>query len=81
MSHNYWVRIQQLLKPVRLELVRRNKSHCSEKPVYHNEEEPLLAATRKSLRSYEFPAQPKVNNFLKADISDMLIACTSNMML
>ena len=74
--------MQQLLKPVCLELVYCNKSHCNEKPVHHNEEEPLLAATRKSLCSKEDPAQPKVNNFLKADIiSDMFIACTSNMML
>ena len=37
--HNYWACVLQLLKPVRLEPVLRNKrSHRSEKPVHHNEE-------------------------------------------
>ena len=38
-SHNYWARMPQLLKPVRLEPVLRNKrSHLSEKPAHLNEE-------------------------------------------
>ena len=38
-SHNYWARVPQLLKPVRLEPVLRNKrSHHNEKPTHHNEE-------------------------------------------
>ena len=36
MHHNYWVRVPQLLKPVRLE------------PAYHNEEQPPLFTTRES---------------------------------
>ena len=48
-SHNYWARVPQLLKPVRLKPVLHNKrSHCSEKPVHLNEEQPLLATTRES---------------------------------
>ena len=36
-SHNYWVRMPQLLKPVRLEPVLCNKrSHCNEKPAHCN---------------------------------------------
>ena len=27
------------------------RSHCNEKPMYHNEEEPLLTATRESLQA------------------------------
>ena len=38
-SHSYWARVPQLLKPMRLEPVLCNKrSHCNEKPVYHNKE-------------------------------------------
>ena len=38
-SHNYWARVPQLLKPVRLEPVLRNKrSHHNEKPAHRNEE-------------------------------------------
>ena len=48
-SHNYWAHVPQLLKPMRLEPVLRNKrSHCNEKPVHHNEEHPPFAATRES---------------------------------
>ena len=48
-SHNYWAHAPQLLKPVRLEPMLHNKrSHCNEKPVHRNEEQPLLAATRES---------------------------------
>ena len=45
-SHNYWACVPRLLKPARLEPVLRNKrSHCNEKPVYHNED----------------PTQPKIS--------------------
>ena len=38
-SHNYWPCLPQLLKPVCLEPVLRNKrSHHNEKPTHHNEE-------------------------------------------
>ena len=38
-SHNCWARVPQLLKPVRLEPVLRNKrSHHNEKTVHRNEE-------------------------------------------
>ena len=38
-SYNYWAHAPQLLKPVRLEPVLRNKrSHRNKKPVHHNEE-------------------------------------------
>ena len=51
-SHNCWARVPQLLKPTRLEPVLRDKrSYRNEKPTYHNEEQPLLAATRESLRA------------------------------
>ena len=47
--NNYWARVLQLLKPARLEPVLRNKrSHHNEKPVHRNEEQHLLATTRKS---------------------------------
>ena len=37
--HNYWAHMLQLLKPVHLEPVLRNKrSHRNEKPVHHSEE-------------------------------------------
>ena len=46
-SHNYWARVPQLLKPTHLEPVLRNKrSHCNEKPVHCNKEQPLLTSTR-----------------------------------
>ena len=39
MSHNYWTSVPQLLKPVRLEPVLRNKrSHRNEKPAHRNKE-------------------------------------------
>ena len=48
-SHNYWAHVPQLLKPVCLEPVLRNKrSHDNEKPAHCNEEWPPLAATRES---------------------------------
>ena len=51
-SHNYWARMPQLLKPAHLEPVLRNKrSHCNEKPAHHNEEQPPLATTRESPRA------------------------------
>ena len=50
MGHNYRAHVLQLLKPVRLEPVLGNKRrHCDEKPGHHNDEQPLLAATRESL--------------------------------
>ena len=52
MSHNYWACVPQLLKPVRLEPMLRNKrSYRSEKPAHRNEEYPPLTATRESLRA------------------------------
>ena len=49
-SHDYWACVPQLPKPVHLEPVLCNKrSHRNEKPMHHNEEQPLLAATRESL--------------------------------
>ena len=49
-SHNYWAHVPQLLKPVRLEPVLRNKrSHCNERPIHRSEEWALLAATGESL--------------------------------
>ena len=37
--HNYWARMPQLLKPVRLETVPYNKrSHLNKKPTDRNEE-------------------------------------------
>ena len=42
----------QLLKPVRLEPVLRNKrSHLNEKPAHRSEEQPPVAATRESPRT------------------------------
>ena len=39
--HSYWARAPQLLKPACLEPVLHNKrSHCNEKPVHRNEEQP-----------------------------------------
>ena len=50
-SHNYWARVPQLLKPMHLEPVLRNKrSHRNKKPAHSNEEQPPLAATRESPR-------------------------------
>ena len=38
-SHNYWAHMSQLLKPVLLEpMLRDKRSHRNEKPVHHNEE-------------------------------------------
>ena len=38
-SHNYWAHVPQLLKPVRLEPMLRNKrSNHNEKPAHRNEE-------------------------------------------
>ena len=50
--HNYWDRMPQLLKPACLEPMLHNKrSHCNEKPVHLNEEEPPLTAARESPRA------------------------------
>ena len=53
----------QLLKLSCLEPELWSKgSHCNEKPVHHDEEEPLLAATReKSTHSNQDPVEPKIN--------------------
>ena len=38
-SHNYWARVLQLLKSACLEpVLHKKRSHCDEKPAYHNEE-------------------------------------------
>ena len=34
--------------------------HLNEKPTHHNEEEPLLTATRESLWAAKDPARPKI---------------------
>ena len=61
MSRNYWARVLQLLKPVCLEPVLRNKrSHHNEKPVHHNEEQPLLAATKTQCSQKEI----KISKFI-----------------
>ena len=39
----------ELLEPTCLEPVPDKRSHCNKKPVYHNEEWPLLTAARESL--------------------------------
>ena len=45
--HNYQAQVPQLLKAAHLVPMLHNKrSYHSEKPVHHNEEQPLLAATR-----------------------------------
>ena len=49
-SRNYRAHTMQLLKPLHLEPVLRNKrSHGNEKPIHCNEEQPPLATTRESL--------------------------------
>ena len=48
-SHGYWACVLQLLKPICLEPVIRNKrSHHNEKPSHRTKEQPLLTATRES---------------------------------
>ena len=43
--HNYWARVPQLLKPMRLEPVLHNeRSHFNEKPAHRDEEWPPLTA-------------------------------------
>ena len=66
-SHNYWAHAPQLLKPVHLEPVLRNKrSHCNEKPAHCNEEQPPVAATRESPHvATKTPTQPKINKINK----------------
>ena len=66
----------QLLKPACLEPVLRNKrSHSSEKPAHHNEEQPPLAATRESLHAATKTQRSqkwinKINLFKKRDNID-----------
>ena len=64
-SHNYLAHVPQLLKTLCLEPVLRNKrSHCNEKPVHHNEEQPPLTTTReKPTHSNKDPTQPKIKYF------------------
>ena len=67
-SHNYWARVPQLLKPVRLEPVLRNKrSHRNEKPAHRNKEEPQLTATRESPHSATKTqhSHKSINKFIK----------------
>ena len=49
------------LKPVCLEPVLQKKTHCKEKPVHLDEEQPPLATTQESPHSNKDPIQPKVN--------------------
>ena len=50
---------------MRLEPVLRNKrSHRNEKPTYHNEEQPLLAATRESPRAATKTQRSQKKNIL-----------------
>ena len=48
-SHDYWARVLQPVEPECLEPVLHKTRHHSEMPKHSNEEERLLAATRKSL--------------------------------
>ena len=69
-SHNYWARMPQLLKPAHLEPMLCNKrSHHNEKPARHNEEEPLLSATRESsgatMKTQHSQINKQINNSLK----------------
>ena len=60
----------QLLKPTFLELVVHNtRSHGNEKPTHRNEEQPLLAATRESLRAATMTqhSQNKLKKIYKKD--------------
>ena len=60
-SHNYWAHVPQLLKPVCLEPMLRNKwSHCNEKPAHRNKRvAPAHRNERKPVRSNKDPMQPK----------------------
>ena len=68
--HNYWAlalepRSRNYWSPVSLEPMLHNKErHCHKQPTRSNEEEPLLAATRKTCtRINEDPAEPKIYKF------------------
>ena len=56
-SHNYLPRTPQLLKPVLL----NKRSHCNEKPMYCNQEEPPLAATTEKPEQQQRPSTIKIN--------------------
>ena len=56
-SHNYWVRVPQLLKPTRLEPVLHNKRRHPMRS--------LCTAKSNPTRSNEDPMQPKINKFKK----------------
>ena len=54
--HSYWI------SSTLVSVLGDKKSHCTEKPVHGNEEEPPLSATRESPHcSSEDPVQPKLN--------------------
>ena len=49
LCHRYWTYVLQLLEPMHLEpVIPDERSHCNEKSVPCNEEQPSLAATRES---------------------------------
>ena len=55
-------RAPQLLKPVRLEPMLRNKrGHRNERAAHSNKEWPSLPTTRESPHRKEDPTQPKIN--------------------
>ena len=62
-SHNYWAHEQQLRKPTHPKPTFCNKNrHRSEKPMHHNEEQSLFAATRAKPHGNEDVARPKIIN-------------------
>ena len=59
-SHNYWARMPQLLKPTRLEAVLCNKrSHRNKKPVHRTKSKPLLAQLEKACAQQRRPNAAK----------------------
>ena len=59
-SHSYWVHTLQLLRPVGLEPVLRNKgSHHNEQPTHLNQELPQLSATREGSTQQRRPKTAK----------------------
>ena len=72
-SHNYWAHVPQLLKPVHLEPMLRNKrSHRNEKLVHPNKEQSLLAATRESPHAAMKTQPSQKKNKIKRDMSSYL---------
>ena len=81
MSHSHRACVPQLLKPVHLEPVLRNKrSHRNEKPVHLNEEQPPRAATRESpctaTKTQHSQKSKKINKFKKKS-NDMCLTATA----